>query len=103
MKYTLRFIPEIEEDVFDGYIWYESKSKGLGEDFLRMFYVCAADILSNPLLYPKGYQEFRRKLLRRFPYGIYFLIEEDQVIVFGLFHCARNPKTINAMLQNREK
>ena len=103
MTYTLRFIPEIEEDVINGYVWYETKSRGLGEDFLRMFYACVNEIPWNPLLYPKVYQDFRRRLLRRFPYAIYFMIENEQIIVFGLFHCARNPQSINAELQNREK
>jgi hypothetical protein len=38
MTYSLRFLPEVEEDVIAGYVWYEEKSKGLGEDFLRIFY-----------------------------------------------------------------
>ncbi len=28
------FFPEVEEDVFGGYLWYEAKSSGLGEEFL---------------------------------------------------------------------
>ena len=103
MTYTLRFIPEIEEDVINGYVWYETKSRGLGEDFLRMFYAYVNEILLNPLLYPKVYRDFRRRLLRRFPFAIYFSIENEQIIVFGLFHCARNPQAIDAELQNREK
>ncbi len=103
MIYTLRFLPEVEEDAINGYAWYETKSRGLGEEFLRMFYASANEILWNPLLYRKVYQDFRRLLLRRFPYAIYFTVEEDQITVFGLFHCARNPQAVNAILQNREK
>jgi toxin ParE1/3/4 len=103
MTYTLRFLPEVEEDVIGGYIWYESKSPGLGEEFLRLFYACAGEIPKNPLLYPKVYGEFRRRLLRRFPYAIYFVIKDDQVIVFGLFHCARDPRAIRIKLRNQEK
>ncbi|TAN43273.1 MAG: type II toxin-antitoxin system RelE/ParE family toxin [Nitrospirae bacterium] len=103
MTYTLRFIPEIEEDVINGYVWYEAKSRGLGEEFLRMFYACANELLWNPLLYPIVCQDFRRRLLRRFPYAIYFTIQDDQIIVFGFFHCARNPQAVNEELQHREK
>lgn len=103
MIYTLRFLPEVEEDAVNSYIWYEAKSRGIGEEFLRMFYAYANEISWNPLLYPKVYQDFRRRLLRRFPYAIYFTVESDQIIVFGLFHCARNPQVVNAILQNREK
>jgi len=101
MTYTLRFLPEVEEDAVNGYLWYEAKSRGLGEDFLRMFYACADEILINPLLYQKVYQDFRRRLLRRFPYAIYFTIEKDQIIVFGLFHCARNPQAVDEELRDR--
>ena len=41
--------------------------------------------------------------MRRFPYAIYFMIEKDQIIVFGLFHCARDPRTIRTKLQYRKK
>ncbi len=103
MTYSLRFLPEVEEDVIAGYVWYEEKSKGLGEDFLRVFYACAVEISRNPLIYPKVYEEFRRRLLRRFPYAVYFVIENDEIIVFGLFHCARDPRTIRTELENRDE
>jgi plasmid stabilization system protein ParE len=103
MTYSLRFLPEIEEDVIAGYVWYEEKSKGLGEDFLRMFYACTTEIARNPLIFPKVHEEFRRRLLRRFPYAVYFMKENDEIIVFGLFHCARDPRTIRTELENRDE
>jgi len=101
MTDTLRFLPEVEDDAINGFAWYETKSPGLGEDFLRMFYACSGDILRNPLLYPKVHNEFRRCLLRRFPYALYFTINSDQIIITGLFHGARDPRAIESMLQNR--
>lgn len=103
MTYTLRFLPKVEDDVIGGYVWYEAKSMGLGEEFLRMFYTCAGEIPRNPLLYPKVYGEFRRCLLRRFPYAIYFMIKDNQIIVFGTFHCARDPRTIRTKLRDRDE
>lgn len=103
MTYSLRFLPEVEEDVIGAYAWYEAKSLGLGKEFLRIFYACADEIPRNPLLYPKVYSEYRRRLFRRFPYAIYFRIESSQIIVFGLFHCARDPRTIKSTLQDRKE
>jgi hypothetical protein len=102
MTYALRFLPIVEEDALAGYTWYEEKARGLGGEFLRAFYACAREIPRNPLLYPKVYGEFRRRLLRRFPYAIYFRIEDEMAIIFGLFHCARDPRTIRAQLQDRD-
>ncbi len=101
MSYSLSFRPEVEDDAANGYVWYEDKAKGLGEEFLRVLYASAGDILHNPLLYRQIYKDFRRYLLRRFPYAIYFRIEEQRVIVFGLFHCARSPVVVKKELRDR--
>jgi len=103
MTYTLRFLPNVEEDAIAAYVWYEARSPGLGEEFLRVFYACVREIPRNPLLYERVYGKLRRRLLRRFPYAIYFMIKEDQVVVIGLFHCARDPRTVQKELQDREK
>ncbi len=103
MTYSLEFLPEVEEDVITGYVWYEAKSKGLGDDFLRIFYDAAKKIKWNPLLYSKVYRDFRRCLIRKFPYVVYFTMKNEQIIVFGLFHCARHPQAVQAALKKREK
>lgn len=103
MIYALHFLPEVEEDVISGYVWYEEKAPGLGEEFLRTFYAYAGEISRNPLLYSKVYGEYRRRLLKRFPYAIYFKMEENEIIIFGLFHCARDPRTIRAKLWGRKE
>jgi toxin ParE1/3/4 len=103
MTYDLHFLPEVAEEVIGGYVWYEGKSPGLGDEFLRIFFAGAGEIKQNPLLSPKVHNEFRRRLLRRFPYAIYFVIKDDQIIVFGLFHCARDPRTIRTKLGTREE
>ena len=102
MKYTLRFLPEVVQDAINGYTWYETKAIGLGEEFLFVFYSAAGEIPDNPLFWQKIYRQVRRRLLRRFPYAIYYTIERDEVIVEGLFHCARDPSVVNDELQRRE-
>ena len=101
MNFSLSFLPEVEDDVLNGYTWYEQKTRGLGEEFLRMFYARTQEIPRNPLLYQTVYKDFRRCLLRRFPYTIYFKIDKQNIFVFGVFHCARNPKTIKKNLRER--
>ncbi len=101
MNYSIRFRAEVKDDALRAYRWYEDKSIGLGEEFLRIFYANARELVRNPLIYRKIYKNFRRRLLRRFPYAIYFLIENHTIIVFGLFHTARNPRRIEKILNER--
>jgi hypothetical protein len=83
------------------YDWYEGKSKDLGAEFLRVFYAHMAQLQRTPLAYAKVHGAFHRGLLRRFPYACYFQVEDEQIIVFGLFHCARDPTAITRQLQER--
>lgn len=101
MPYSLSFLPEVEDDVINAYLWYEEKSKGLGEEFLRIFYASSAEIARTPNLYRKVYKNFHRCLLKRFPYAIYFIVKKKTVIVYGVFHCARNPYFIQERINNR--
>jgi len=98
---ALRFLPEVEEDALAGYTWYEGKARGLGDEFLRAFYACTNEVLRMPFLSPKVHQEFRRRLLRRFPYALYFTVRTGEILVIGLFHCARDPLRIKAELGQR--
>lgn len=102
MTHVLRFLPEVEDDAVLAYHWYEGKVPGLGEEFLRTFYAGAVEIARNPLLYPPLHRQFRRRLLRRFPYALYFTVEDQEIVVLGLFHCARDPKGVQSVLQHRQ-
>ncbi len=103
MKCVLRFSPELEDDVVAGYEWYENKARGLGEEFLRMFDSALSLVLRYPLLSPEIDKGFRRRLLRRFPYAIYYIIEGNEIIVYGFFHCARDPANIKEKLFDRSE
>ena len=91
MNYKLIIRPEAELDLEDAFLWYESQDIGLGSEFVRAIDNCISMIGRNPLSYSLIYQEARRALVRRFPYSILYLVEEDTVFVIGCFHSKRNP------------
>ena len=81
--------------------WYEERSPGLGEDFARMVYARCDEISRSPLACTVVAGRYRRGLLRRFPYSIYYVVEGDAILVVGLFHSARRPATTAATLEDR--
>lgn len=89
--YTLEFRPEVYEDVKTAYDWYESQRLGLGEDFLLTLEESFAKIIRDPQIYQNIYKAIRRKLVRRFPYGIFFIVEENRVIILAVLHTKREP------------
>lgn len=84
--------PEAEEDIREGFYWYEECSKGLGSDFILSIDACLYSIKRFPEMYPKVYKNIRRTILKRFPFGIFYIIEEKRIAVIAVMHCSRHPK-----------
>ncbi len=91
---------EAEQDVADGYAYYERQRVGLGEDFLARVDACIAGIFRAPKVYPLFYRDFRRNLVRRFPYAAYYTYDEaaHQVAVYCIFHTSRDPNKLRERL-----
>jgi len=92
MTWRLVVRASAEADVLDAALWYEQRSPGLGTEFLRAVDVTLAEIARMPERYPLTHQESRRALLRRFPYGIYFVAAPDLVSVVACMHARRDPR-----------
>ena len=84
--------PAAAADVEDAYGWYEGQGLGLGEEFLASLGRTLATIVENPNQYPVLHRGTRRALLQRFPYGVFYRVIEDQVVVVACMHAKRNPK-----------
>ncbi len=85
------FTEEADRDVAESYAWYEGCEPGLGEDFLRCVEACVLSLQRHPHLYPVAVDEFRRALVRRFPFEIFYEPTEDSIIVYSVFHCSQDP------------
>jgi plasmid stabilization system protein ParE len=92
MTASLVLSPAAADDIADAYDWYELHRRGLGEEFLACTEACLASVSRNPQLYARIYGEFRRALVRRFPYAVFYQQDGDKVTVFAVFHTSRNPE-----------
>lgn len=70
---------------------YEGESPGLGIAFLEIVEQSLNDILENPFRFPLVFQDVRRALLKRFPYGIFFRVQPHRIRVTAIMHLARDP------------
>ena len=95
-SYRLLIRPEAESDLTAAYRWYEDKDAGLGEEFLRTVEASLLGVQKNPQAYQKIHKEVRRALTKRFPYGIFYLIDNDTVSILGVLHARRDPVVIKA-------
>jgi len=91
--YQLLISDESRLDILDAFSWYESRRLGLGKDFELCLEAGLNQIQRDPLLFQKRYKNLHIYFIDRFPYGIHYLIEQETVKVFGVFHTSRNPAT----------
>jgi len=82
-----------ENDITEAIKWYDKQLPGLGTRFLNDIDQIINLIKDNPKLYSKVYKNFRRALLNKFPFGIYYVLESNKVIVISVYHEKRNPKS----------
>lgn len=94
MNYEIIIRPEAESDLTEAFHWYEEQSPGLGLEFLRCVDAAFDIIQRNPLLYQKIYKDIRRSLTHRFPYGVFYIIDENRIIILAVFHAKRDPELL---------
>jgi plasmid stabilization system protein ParE len=91
MAADLVIAPEAELDIAVAYAWYEDRRVGLGEEFLSSVEACIESIRRRPALYAIVHEEYRRGLIRRFPYAVYYEYSGATVTVYAVFHASRDP------------
>jgi len=91
MDYVLLFRPEARTDLLDAFQWYQGKQAGLGYDFK----LCVDDALlklkTHPTFYKKIHRDIRRVLIKKFPFGIFYIVKDNRVIILAALHARRNP------------
>ncbi len=83
--------PDAARDVAEAWEWYEQQRVGLGEEFFGCLDGCLAMTRRMPEIHPKIYADFRRALVRRFPYAVFYEYESNTITLYAVFHTSRDP------------
>jgi len=84
--------PFAELDATDAANWYNRKRDGLGNEFLLALEAKINAIRRNPEQFKVEYKGIRRAFTERFPYGVFFIFENDVVYVLAIVHTSRSSK-----------
>ena len=91
-QYAIEAERAVEADVEAAFNWYEGEEPGLGLEFLEELRAAYHRILDHPLGYQDLRSGIRRALTRRFPYAVYFSIEEERIVIIAVLSTARHPE-----------
>ena len=90
MKWRLFIRPRAENDLREAVAWYENQRANLGKEFLVEMRGTMQLLSRNPELQSEYYRGFRRILMKRFPYKVFYRMEGEQIIVFRILHAGRD-------------
>ena len=87
-----------KEHLIEGFSFYETRNSGLGTYFLNSLFadIDSLTIYAGLHLFFNGYQRMHSQ---RFPFAIYYLIQEEEVRVYGVLDARRRPSFIKRTLK----
>jgi plasmid stabilization system protein ParE len=88
---TVVFNQAARAELIEAQDWYEGEASGLGRRFRQAIEVLVDRMSENPRQFPVVFKNVRRALLRRFPYSLFFVVEDETILVVACFHASRDP------------
>ena len=87
----IRVLRAAEDDLRDGYHFYEQQGAGLGTYFLNSLISDIDSLILYAGIHPIHFQRYHRMLSRRFPFAVYYTLDGGDVRVHAVLDCRRNP------------
>ncbi|MBI3220447.1 MAG: type II toxin-antitoxin system RelE/ParE family toxin [Bacteroidetes bacterium] len=99
LEYDVEFTFQAREDIREIVLWYRNEIEGLEDRFLASLKSSVDLISRSPTTYQINFGVFRSVLLPRFPYRVYYFIEEKTIKILAVIHLKRSPKYIRKRLK----
>jgi plasmid stabilization system protein ParE len=91
--------PLAEFDLREAQRWYEGQQPGLGARFRASVDAALQVISGSPRIFPVVHEGIRRASVKRFPYVLYFLLQEHRIVLVACLHVRRGPRILAARLK----
>jgi len=95
-----RFVPEAETELAEARIWYGLQRDNLDVELIQRIEETLERISNAPHSFPRVHRQLRRAIVRQFPFGIFYEVTKDEIVVFAVFHSRRDPKQLTVRLKH---
>lgn len=96
---NIKISKSANHDLIDGYDFYEKQSEGLGAYFLDSLFSDIDSLKIYAGIHPVYFDRYHRLLSKRFPFAVYYRIENDTIFIHAVLDCRRNPTWTRKKLQ----
>ncbi|MDA0835354.1 MAG: type II toxin-antitoxin system RelE/ParE family toxin [Planctomycetota bacterium] len=90
MHNKLIILPVVASDLVEAREWYDKQRLGLGDEFSVSVMALLESIKTTPESFAPVKKQFRRAMVKRFPYSIFFEYDNNVIVVYGLVHDSRD-------------
>ena len=85
------YLDEARKEAIEAFLYYEEKAAGLGVELLSQVRLAIQQIAMFPEAGAQADAKTRRRMVRRFPYGIFYRIEAERIVVVAVGDLRRRP------------
>jgi plasmid stabilization system protein ParE len=94
----LRILDSASQDLIEGFGFYEKQQAGLGNYFIDSLFSDIDALLLYAGVHAVYFGQFHRALSKRFPFAIYYKVADQEVQIYAVLDCRRNPAWTRAHL-----
>lgn len=95
---TIHILDQAEDDLVEGYSFYENQERGVGAYFLDSLYSDIESLVLYAGIHRLRHKGYRRMLSKRFPFAIYYTISGNEIRIHAVIDCRRDPAWIRTRL-----
>lgn len=96
---NIKILNSANQDLIDGHWFYEKQVAGLGTYFLDSLFSDIDSLTISAGIHPIYFGKYHRILSKRFPFAIYYRVENKTVFVYAVLDCRRSPAWIKNKLK----
>jgi hypothetical protein len=96
---NIRILESAKIDLQEGFYLYEMQQTEIENYFIESLISDIESLRLNAGIHSIHFDKFYRLLSKRFPFAVYYRIQENEVRIYAILDCRRDPAWIRARLQ----
>ena len=90
----LVILDEAEQDLVEGHFFYDQQQAGLGDYFLDSMFADIESLQIYAGVHRIWFGEYHRLLSKRFPFGVYYTVNDQAIRIRAVLDLRANPAWI---------
>jgi len=94
----IRILESAQQDLIEGYSFYEMQEIGVGNYFLESIFSDVESLRLFAGIHNIHFDKYHRLLSKSFPFAIYYRVVDNEVRIYAILDCRRDPAWIKKRL-----